>query len=57
LATGFTSMQRTVGFTMSLGAQLIPDGGLKKTGRLSPIAFPYDLLVDGLEKRGRSMKK
>ncbi len=29
LETGFTSMQRTVGFTMSLGAQLILQGKLR----------------------------
>ena len=52
LATGFTSMQRTVGFTMSLGAQLILDSRLKKTGLLSPIDVPYDLVAEGLEKHG-----
>ena len=52
LATGFTSMQRTVGFTMSLGAQLILDGRLKKTGLLSPIDVPYDLLAQSLAKHG-----
>lgn len=52
LETGFTSMQRTVGFTMSLGAQLIMEDRLKKTGLLSPIDVPYDLVVQGLEKHG-----
>jgi len=52
LETGFTSMQRTVGFTMSLGAQLIMEDRLKKTGLLSPKDVPYDLLVQGLEKHG-----
>jgi len=52
LSTGFTSMQRTVGFTMSLGAQLIMEGRLKKTGLLSPIDVPYDLLAQGLAKHG-----
>jgi saccharopine dehydrogenase-like NADP-dependent oxidoreductase len=50
LETGFTSMQRTVGFTMSLGAQLILQGKLRSTGLLSPIHVPYDLIVQGLKK-------
>jgi lysine 6-dehydrogenase len=52
LETGFTSMQRTVGFTMALGARLILEGGLKKTGLLSPIDVPYELLVQGLAQHG-----
>jgi saccharopine dehydrogenase-like NADP-dependent oxidoreductase len=52
LETGFTSMQRTVGFTMSLGAQLIMEGRLKKTGLLSPVDVPFDLLAQGLAKHG-----
>jgi lysine 6-dehydrogenase len=52
LETGFTSMQRTVGFTMSLGARLILEGRLKKTGLLSPVDVPYDLLAQGLAKHG-----
>jgi lysine 6-dehydrogenase len=52
LGTGFTSMQRTVGFTMSLGARLILEGRLKKAGLLSPIDVPYDLLAQGLAKHG-----
>ncbi len=52
LETGFTSMQRTVGFTMSLGARLILEGRLKKTGLLSPIDVPYDLLARGLAGHG-----
>jgi saccharopine dehydrogenase-like NADP-dependent oxidoreductase len=57
LKTGFTSMQRTVGFTMSLGAQLIMENRLKKTGLLSPIDVPYDLLVRGLEKHGMKITR
>jgi lysine 6-dehydrogenase len=52
LATGFTAMQRTVGFTMSLGAQLILEGRLNKPGLLSPIEVPFDLLAQGLERHG-----
>ncbi len=50
--TGFTSMQRTVGFTMSLGAQLILDGVLDKKGLLTPLDVPYELVVRGLSRHG-----
>ncbi len=52
LKTGFTSMQRTVGFTMSLGARLILEGRLKKRGLFSPIEVPYELLAQGLAEHG-----
>jgi lysine 6-dehydrogenase len=50
LETGFTSMQRTVGFTMSLGARLILEGKLKKPGLLTPLDVPYDSVIPALEK-------
>lgn len=49
LQTGFTSMQRTVGFTMSLGAQLILEGKLRQ-GLLSPLDVPYDSVIPALAK-------
>jgi lysine 6-dehydrogenase len=52
LKTGFTAMQRTVGFTMSLGAQLILERQLQQPGLLSPLNVPYDLVTSGLEKHG-----
>lgn len=52
LKTGFTSMQRTVGFTMSLGARLILEGKLNTTGLLLPMAVPYELVADGLKRHG-----
>jgi len=52
METGFTSMQRTVGFTMSLGARLILDGKLKQTGLLTPMDVPFELLIDGLKEHG-----
>jgi len=52
LNTGFTSMQRTAGFTMGLGARLIMGGRLNKAGLLTPLDVPYDLVVKGLEKHG-----
>ena len=48
LETGFTSMQRTVGFTMALGARLILTGQLNQPGLISATDVPYDLVVPGL---------
>jgi saccharopine dehydrogenase-like NADP-dependent oxidoreductase len=50
--TGFTSMQRTVGYTLALGARLILDGGLSKRGLLTPLDVPYDLVFPALRRRG-----
>jgi lysine 6-dehydrogenase len=55
--TGLTAMQRTVGFTMSLGAQLILDGKFNKRGLVSPIDVPYELLEKGLNKNGMHIKR
>ncbi|UCC79279.1 MAG: saccharopine dehydrogenase NADP-binding domain-containing protein [Candidatus Zixiibacteriota bacterium] len=52
LHTGFTSMQRGVGFTMGLGARLILDRKLTTPGLISPIDVPFDLVVKELEKHG-----
>jgi saccharopine dehydrogenase-like NADP-dependent oxidoreductase len=46
--TGFTSMQRTVGYTLSLGAQLILRGALPKRGVLTPLDVPYELVFPSL---------
>ena len=43
--TGFTSMQRTVGYTLALGARLILDARLPKRGLLTPLDVPYELGV------------
>ena len=52
LATGFTAMSRTVGFTASIGALLIGSGRLDKHGLLSPLRdIPYDLFKEELAKR------
>jgi saccharopine dehydrogenase-like NADP-dependent oxidoreductase len=47
--TGFTSMQRTVGFTMSLGARLILEKKLQKSGVLTPLDVPYESVIPVLE--------
>ena len=53
LSTGFTAMNRTVGFTASIGAQLIGRGIITKRGLLSPVTnVPYDVVVNELAKRG-----
>jgi len=49
LKTGLTSMQRTVGFTLSLGARLILEGKLR-AGLLTPLDVPYDLVFPALER-------
>lgn len=54
LETGFTSMQRTVGFPMSVGAQMILDGRLDKKGVVSPMEVPFEPYMDELSRRGIS---
>jgi lysine 6-dehydrogenase len=52
LETGLTSMSRTVGFTASIGAQMLGRGQIKKRGLLSPVNdVPYKLFLDELKKR------
>jgi lysine 6-dehydrogenase len=48
--TGFTAMQRTVGFTLSLGARLILEGKLNKQGLLTPLDVPYELVIPDLAR-------
>ena len=46
-------MSRTVGYTASIGAQMIGSGVLAKRGLLSPLGdVPYAHLVDELARRG-----
>lgn len=53
LTTGFTAMSRTVGFTVSIGAQMIGSGELAARGLLSPVKdVPYEPFVRELQKRG-----
>jgi saccharopine dehydrogenase-like NADP-dependent oxidoreductase len=51
-ATGFTSMQRTVGFTLARGARLILAGELAKRGLLTPLDVPYASVFPALERHG-----
>jgi len=52
LETGLTSMQRTVGFTISLGARLILSGKLATPGLLLPMDVPYESVLPALESHG-----
>jgi lysine 6-dehydrogenase len=52
LVTGFTAMSRTVGYTASIGAQMIGSGAITKRGLLSPVNdVPYEAFVHELGKR------
>jgi saccharopine dehydrogenase-like NADP-dependent oxidoreductase len=52
LETGITAMSRTVGFTASIGAQLITKGAISKRGLLSPAKdIPFELLAGEMRKR------
>ena len=52
LETGFMSMNRTVGYTVSIGALMIGSGQLTKRGLLSPINdIPFDRFVEALAGR------
>jgi lysine 6-dehydrogenase len=57
LATGFTAMQRTVGFTLSLGARLILEGKLKKAGLLTPLDVEYEDVFPALEKHNIRVRR
>jgi lysine 6-dehydrogenase len=52
LETGFMSMNRTVGFTVSIGALMIGSGQITKRGLLSPVNdIPFDRFVKELAAR------
>ncbi len=50
LKTGLTSMQRTVGFTLSLGARMVLEGKLARHGFLTALDIPYESVFPELEK-------
>jgi saccharopine dehydrogenase-like NADP-dependent oxidoreductase len=51
-------MNRTVGFTTSIAAQLVLTGRVKKTGLLNPVRdVPAADVVRELEKRGMNIEK
>jgi saccharopine dehydrogenase-like NADP-dependent oxidoreductase len=58
LATGFFAMNRTVGFTASIGAQLILSGRVRKTGLLNPARdLPAAAVADELKQRGMRIER
>lgn len=52
LTTGFTAMQRTVGFPAAIGASMILDGRIGRKGLLSPMDVPFEPLAEELSRRG-----
>ena len=58
LATGLFAMNRTVGFTSSIAAQLILAGKIRKTGVLTPVRdVPALEVVRELERRGMKVSR
>lgn len=52
LETGLLAMQRTVGYTASIGAQMVLRGDIQKRGLLSPTRdIPVEKFMDELQKR------
>jgi saccharopine dehydrogenase-like NADP-dependent oxidoreductase len=52
LETGFTAMTRTVGFTTSIGAQMILKGDIAKPGILTPVRdVPFGRFAEELRRR------
>lgn len=52
LKTGYTAMQRTVAYPMSIGAQMIMDGRLSKRGIVEPSEVPFESISTELRRRG-----
>jgi len=58
LATGLFAMNRTVGFTTSIAAQLILSGRVQKPGLLNPAAdLPAAAVAEELKKRGMNIER
>jgi saccharopine dehydrogenase-like NADP-dependent oxidoreductase len=58
LSTGFTAMQRTTGFTVSIGAQMILRGDISKKGIIFPgTDIPFKVFKAELEKRGMKIER
>lgn len=52
LETGYTAMQRTVAYPMSIGAQMILDGRISQRGIVEPSEVPFEPLKAELLQRG-----
>ena len=58
LATGLMAMNRTVGYTASIGAKMIVRGDITKRGILSPARdVNYRIFRDELKKRGMRIRR
>lgn len=58
LSTGFLAMQRTVGFTASIAAQMILDGTIRSRGVLSPARdIPPGAFLAELARRGIRVRR
>jgi lysine 6-dehydrogenase len=58
LESGLLAMNRTVGFTASIGAQMILRGDIPKRGLLSPLTdIPTDIFFKELRERGISVER
>jgi len=58
LKTGLFSMNRTVGYTASIIAQMIVNGEIKRKGLLTPVKdIPYNRFLDEISKRGININK
>lgn len=58
LETGLLAMQRTVGYTASIGAQMILNGQISKRGLLTPTRdIPSDPFIEELMKRGITIQR
>jgi saccharopine dehydrogenase-like NADP-dependent oxidoreductase len=53
METGLFAMNRTVGYTASIVAQMLLNGEIKKKGLLTPIRdIPYQRFLEEIRKRG-----
>lgn len=57
LSTGFTAMQRTVGFPAAIGARMILNGRLAQKGIVSPGEVDFELFMEELGKRGITLSR
>jgi saccharopine dehydrogenase-like NADP-dependent oxidoreductase len=58
LTTGLMAMNRAVGYTASIGAQMILRGDIAKRGLLSPLTdVPVSLFLQELQARGITVKR
>lgn len=58
LETGLLAMQRTVGYSASIGAQMVLNGQITKRGLLTPARdIPSDIFIKELGKRGINIQR